>query len=338
MIRLISLLGALSVSVLSLQSHAAGTAAGTEIENQASVSYNAGAGTVTADSNVVKVKVQELVSATMQSQDAGDVAVSPTQTGAVLKFMLTNTGNGNEAFVLTANNLTGDDFDASNFTFYSDSDGSGDFDSSTDTLLTANTSPSLAADESLVIWVTSDIPSALADNDSADVQIAALSKTFSDASNSSPSPGDSVATAGDNATDAVYGSSGLVADQATLVVSAISVNIVKSRIAINDQFGGTQPVPGAEVDYRITITVTGNGDANDLIVTDPLPSELTLKDGVSGTITVSLDNGATSNDETAASDTDSATYDANTSTISVDLGTVTSGADPILIDFTTVIQ
>lgn len=330
--------GLFTLALFANESMAAGTLAGTSIENQATVTYDAGAGTVSASSGIVTVEVQELINATIISQDSGNVSVSSPQTDAYLKFQLTNTGNGTEAFEISQQNLTGsDDFDATFSSGYID-DGDGIFEPGTDDVVYNNaTPPSISPDASIVIWVASTIPSSIPDGDTAEVQVKALSKTFSDDAQTSPSAGDVVNNQGDSSTDAVMGTSGANADdEATFVVSAIDVAVAKMVSAVRDNLGGgsgTQPVPGAEVDYTLTVTVTGTGDADNISVSDPLPTELKLKDGISGVIRV---GGV---DETATSaDSDGTSYDANTNTITVDLGTVTAGAAAIAIEFTTIIQ
>jgi len=327
-----------SLTVIATPSWATGTTAGTSIANQATLTYDAGAGTVSAQSNTVTVKVDELVRATVLSQDSSkQVAVSAGDTNQVLKFQLSNTGNGSEAFQITAANLTGDDFDTGSFTIYMDATGNGnegDFDIATDTLLSGGLTPELAADESIVLWIVTDIPAVLTDGDKADVQMVARSNTFVTGGNNNPNTGDVIANAGDGNTNAVYGSTGIIADNASFVMSAIAVTMTKAISEIRDNLGqnGSQPVPGAEVDYVLTVSVTGSGTANSVVVSDPLPAELALQGGINGTITV---NGS---DLTATSlDSDNASYDANTNTITVNLGSVASG-NTTTIEFTTIIQ
>jgi uncharacterized repeat protein (TIGR01451 family) len=329
--------GLFSLALMANESMALGTQAGTSIENQATVTYTAGAGTVSAASGKVYVTVQELINANIVSQDSANVSISSPQTNAYLKFQLTNTGNGDEGFAISQQNLTGaDNFDVTFSNAYID-DGDGIFDPAIDTLYDNSNPQVLAPDASMVIWVASTVPSGISDGNTADVQVTALSKTFSDDGQTSPSAGAVVNGQGDAATDAVMGTSGANADDdATFIVSDIDVAIVKAISAVRDNLGGgagNQPVPGAEVDYTLTVTVTGTGDADNISVSDPLPTELKLKDGITGVITV----GGVA--ETASSaDSDGTSYDANTNTITVDLCTVTAGDPAIAIQFTTVIQ
>lgn len=339
----LKVLGAiLGLTLISPFTIAAGTTAGTTISNQATVTYDAGAGQVTATSSAVSITVQELVNATIQNQQVGDLAVGAGETNAVMKFNLSNTGNGSEAFTINASNITGDQFDVSNTRYYLD-DGDNNFNTG-DALLVGGVTPTIAANGNITIWVLADIPTtttaggSIVDGNKADIIITAQANTFLNAtpSNANPNQGDVVNSAGDASTDAVFGGTGTISDNATYVVSAISVTIVKTIEAKDNHFAANSAllVPGADITYQLLVTVTGNGSANNVVVTDPLPSSLALKGGiVNGKINV---NGV---DLTASSaDTDNASYDANTNTITVNLGTVAAGAAATPILFTTVIQ
>ena len=91
---------------------AAGTLAGTDIENIASATCDTPSGPVTVQSNTVIIKVDELLDVAEASTDSGNRNTAPGFVGNVLAYRVTNTGNGDEAFALTANtNNGGDDFD-----------------------------------------------------------------------------------------------------------------------------------------------------------------------------------------------------------------------------------
>lgn len=320
---------------------ALGTTAGTDIQNQATVTYSSGAGTVTALSNTVSVKVDELVRGTLQSQDnSKEVSVAVGTNNAAMKFQLTNTGNGNEAFKIDPANLTGDQFDTGTFTVYLDAIGNGNegsFNVASDTLLNTGITPTLSPDESITLWIVTNIPTGLVDADRADVQVSVTSETFNNASNTSPTSGDVVLNGGDNSTHAVYGVTTPFTDTATFIVSAVGLTITKAISAIRDNLGqsGAQPVPGAEVDYVLTVNISGTGTANSVIITDPLPSQLLLKDTTGGIITVDSVQ-MTAN----TADSDDASYDQATNTITVNLGdVVVNGSNATsTIQFTAVIQ
>ena len=130
-------------------------------------------------------------------------------------------------------------------------------------------------------------------------------------------------------------------NDARFIVTAIEVTIVKAISSVSDNLGqnGANRVPGADVEYTLTVTVTGLGEATNLIVSDELPAELLLKEGEHGIIKVSKSGGA-EEDMTAEDDAskDDAKYNEGNNTISVDLGTITAGDPASTIRFTTVIQ
>lgn len=325
----------LALVLVATNAMALGTTAGTSINNTATVNYNVGASSLTATSTQVTIKVQELINATLESKNAGKQQnVAPGQSNAALSFELTNTGNGDEAFVLTQQNLTGDQFDTIADNIYVD-DGDGIFEPLIDAVYVPT---SLAPEESIALWIASkDISNTQNNGDRADILVNALSKTFSDAGNSNPAQGDTVTGQGDGSTDAIHAISGPANDTATFVIdnSAINMVIEKSITGVRDGItaAGNQYIPGSEVDYLITVEVTGTGDATAVVVKDPLPTELKLKNESTGVINID-GNPYTAN----IPDNDGASYDANTRTITVELGNITAGSAIKNITFTTVIQ
>lgn len=333
--QLITLTAFVMANLLAMNIHAEGTSAGTIISNSATVNYNVGASAMSATSTPVTITVQELINATLESKDAGkEQNVAPSQNNAALKFELTNTGNGNEAFILTQENLTGDQFNTTLDNVYID-DGDGIFEPATDVIYTPT---SLAPDASITLWIASkDFTNTQSSGDRADIRANALSQTFSVAGKINPAIGDSVSGGGDSGTTAIHATSGPSTDTATFIVdtSAIVMDIQKSITNVRDSIttSGDQAIPGAEVDYLIAVQVTGSGNATTVIVTDPLPSELKLKNESTGIINVD-GTPLTAN----IPDADGAYYDANTRTITVELGDITAGTATKNITFTTVIQ
>lgn len=254
---------------------AVGTSAGVDISSRATVDYTiAGASGITTSAPVV-LRVGETIDLTVSWQDGANVAVNSPDTGRVIHFLLSNTGNGNDSYTLDVlNTLTGDQFNPAFVSIYLDADGNGLFDSATDTLYTAgNNDPVLAADTSLAIFVLNNIPPSLNSGDLGNSQLNATSNTLSG------TPGTSLAGAGENNSVAVVGNSGGTAnDTATYIISGTAVALVKSVI-ITDPLGGNRPVTGATLRYRIDVTVTGPGTANGLVITDPIPTNTTYVAG-----------------------------------------------------------
>lgn len=261
-----ALCAALSI-IAAPSAFAAGTLAGTDIENIAEATYDTPSGPVTIQSNTVVIKVDELLDVTVDWSDPGGVTTAPGATGNVLTYQVTNTGNGSEAFALTANTANGgDDFDPSLTQIVLDTNGNGVYDAGVDTVYVPGTNdPVLAPDQSIRIFVITSTPVGVTDGNRADVSLLAVARTGSGA------PGTSFAGAGQGGGNAVVGSTGADAsDNGFLAVQAASVTLVKSA-TILDPFGGSRPVPGAVITYSIAANVSGSGSLANLVITDAIP-------------------------------------------------------------------
>lgn len=290
--------------------YAAGTLAGTDIQNIASANYDTPSGPVTIQSNTVIIKVDELLDVTVATTDSGDINTAPGFVGNVLAFRVTNTGNGDEAFGLTANTANGgDDFDATFQKIVIDTDDNGVFDPGIDVdYIPGTNEPVIGPDQSKNFFIITTTPVGVADLDRAAVGLTAVALTGSGA------PGTPFAGAGQGGGDAVVGLSGATsADSGFLAVQAASVTLVKSA-TILDPFGGTRAVPGAIVTYSIAANVTGSGSLANLVITDPIPVSAQYE---VGTITLQA---ATLTD---AADADAADY--NGTRVRVVAGTVPAG-------------
>ena len=287
---------------------ASGVSAGVLIENTASASYTANSTTQTTTSNTVTLKVDEVLDVAVASQESGPVGVTTT---AVLRFKVTNTGNGPEAFTLTANPaIAGNAFDATITGLAIDVNGNGVFDAGIDTVLANGaTSPVLAADQPLDVLVLVSIPAGAAANATSKVELGAAAIT------GTGTPGRLFAGAGVGGGDAVVGASGAAAAaQATLIVNKVVVTLAKSA-TVADPFGGSRPVPSAEITYSIVATVTGNGSVTGLAITDAIPTGSTYQPN-----TLTLEGAALSD----AADADAG--EAAATGVAVQLGTVAAGA------------
>ena len=300
---------AIAAALVTTPAHAGGVKAGTLIENTASATYDGGAGPVTIPSNTITVKVDELLDVTVTSRDSGPVSAAPGS--AVLTFELTNTGNGPEAYTLTANPaVAGNDFDTTVNGIAVDTNGNGVYDPGVDEMLTGPaTTAAIAADASLTVFVLVTIPGGVADGDQSDVSLLAEAVTGTGA------PGTAFAGQGAGGGNAIVGSTGANATATgSLSVGITDVDLIKSA-TVRDPFGGTGIVPGATITYAIRAEVRGSGSVSDLVVTDAAPADTTY---VAGSLKL---DGATLTD---AADADAGR--SGTSGISVDLGTVSGGS------------
>lgn len=303
---------------------AAGTAAGTIINNSATVDFILAGTPVTQTSNVASITVVERIEVVLTLQSP-QLVVAPAEPGRSLLFTLTNTGNGNETFSLAMNSLLpGDDFDPVPAVpgIYFDSDGSGDISPGDAAYVPGTNDPALPPDTSIDILLVNDIPGAVANGNVGRSELTASSTTGTGA------PGDDFPGLGDGGVDAVIGATGGVAAQTgEYVVGDVQVDVVKS-VAVTDPFGGDQPTPGATLTYTIAIEVMNTGTAVASVFRDPIPLDTTY---VAGSIT--LNGGAMSD----AVDADAGELDSTgAATVVVRLGDLTqiSGSQTVAFQVT----
>ncbi len=307
---------------------AVGTVAGTDIDNVAEVSYEVSGSEVTETSNNVVVTVAEVLDVVVTLQSPPK-PVAPGDAAEELLFRVTNTGNGNEAFSLVLDSaLAGDDFNpvpSAPSSIYFDTDGSGDLSAGDTPYNPGVNDPVLAPDAAVDVFIVNDIPAGVLDGQIGRSLLDAAATTGSGA------PGTVFAGAGDAGVDAVAGNSGANDDDTgEYVVSDVQLAIAKSA-AVADQFGGTEPIPGAQITYTIVVTPSGGGTAANSLFNDRVPANTTY---VPGTITV---NGTPMSD---APDADAAQLItlAGDPTVNVLLGDLTSASGPQTIVFTVTID
>jgi uncharacterized repeat protein (TIGR01451 family) len=254
---------------------AAGTAAGTSIQNTAQVSYTVGGSPVTTPSNTNTITVAERldVNVTLQS---GPLSVQGGDVKRALVLRVTNTGNGDEAFSLAMSSaIAGDNFDPvpSSPAIYFDTDASGDLSPADSPYIAGSNDPLLAADAFVTVLIVNDIPTGLANGAIGRSRLTAQSKTGTGV------PGTVIAGGGTGGVDAVVGSSGAASNAAgEYVVSDVSVSNLKSATVL-DPFGGSEPVPGARITYQIVVGATGTGTAANSVIDDAIPANTTFVPG-----------------------------------------------------------
>jgi len=301
-------LGVLSLLAFAGHAQAVGTPAGTSIVNTASVTYTNEFGAVlSVNSNPATVQVDEVLNVTVANLDAGNVAVSSPDADKPLTFRITNTGNGSETFRLTANlALAGDQFDPVFDRIVVDSNGNGVFDPALDTVYVSGTNdPVLNPDQSVVVFLVSDIPGGFSNGE---VGLASLTAS---AATGTGAPGATFPGAGTGGGAAVVGATGGAdTDQNGYVAPSATTNFVKTQ-SVSDPFGGSNPIVGATVTYTLTFTVGGTGSVDNGLISDPIPANTSY---VAGSLTL---NGAPLTD---GADADAGRFTG--SAIEVSLGTL----------------
>lgn len=281
---------------------AAPTPAATIISNIATLNYDVGGTPESITSNAASFTVDELIDVALTWQDAGPVSVNSPDTDKPLTFLLSNIGNGPESFSLSLNNsLAGDAFDpnlGASGSIYLENGLQAGFQASgpnADTIYIPGTNdPNLAAGASRTIYVNSNIPASLSNGNTGLVKLTASSRTPGAAG---AMPGITLPGQGVGGVNAVIGSTRAEASQnGSYLVSGLTVTVDKAVLSPPDPIQ-----PGSILNYRITVTVSGSGTAANLVITDPLPAELTF---VPGSIVIS-----------AADSDDTAQFSSNTVTV-----------------------
>lgn len=285
--------------------YAGGTDANTTVSNTFTLDYkvstvdqtqieNSGAPTV--------FTVDRLVNLTVAS--SGTTAVAPGAQDQELIFSLTNFGNYTQAYELSVVNEGSDDFTATAITilyYVDDGDNafepdSGDGSSITYSSLTSD----VPKDRRLWVVVQGDIPPSLNDEDEDILTLVAdtLEPTTSilgtpgaaviadpDATNSMTGTAENVLADGSGTSNEAAGDGDHSASSTFIVASADidaakTVSIFSENGAGCDTIPGTPAtgeqyaIPGACVEYLITINNTGGTDATDLTINDVLPEHL----------------------------------------------------------------
>ncbi len=286
----------------------AGTEAGTDITNQATLSYSAG-GVAQPDvtSNTDTFKVDKKVDMVLVTTDTAQTEVTPGQQDQITNYEFRNEGNANQYFKFTIDNLANDqeaDYntlkdndDVNNLEIQCTyTDGSG----TTQTATWANSfTIEVKQDTNATCQVRADIKTDAQggkDRDVMNVELLATAVTDSSGNTaeteSSSDTQDSVdVVLADGVSGNTLGSSdsgkgdtpkdGKEAARSgyKIVTPVLSVN--KTSCVISDPVNDTnnpKRIPGAIIRYMFDITNTGTGDVNNLKITDTIDSNLDLTD------------------------------------------------------------
>ncbi|MFL6617076.1 MAG: hypothetical protein ACJ8MH_00655 [Povalibacter sp.] len=327
MVRSVSMVWLLLLAMLaSATARAAGTPAGTSIPSTAQVTYTLGGSSQSTSSNTVTVIVAEILDVVVTV--GSTKTVSPGAAQQALLFTVTNTGNGNEAFPLTALSagVTGDDFDPqlASTAIYFDSDNSNDFSAADIAYVPGSNDPALAPDANVRVLVLNNIPAVVADGAHGRTQLTATART------GSGTAGTVFAGQGDGGLDAVTGTSGASRTQfGEYIVAGLQLSAVKTQTIV-DSFGGTRAVPGARINYQVIVAVAGSGTAPAAVFSDSIPANTSY---VAGSLQL---NGASLSDLADADVGELVSTPAPQ--VRIQLGDLTQAAGPQTISFAVTIN
>jgi uncharacterized repeat protein (TIGR01451 family) len=332
------------------QAFAAGTVAGTAVNNIATVNYSVGGTAQTAvNSNTSSFVVDRRINMTV-AQSGGTTAVAPGATGQVIAFTVTNNSNSVQDFKLDAMNLTGDQFNGTITGVFVESGATAGYQAGADT---ATFIDELAPDASITVYVIATMPAGIVTGNTANVSLQATA-----AQSTNATTGAYVATVGTLAADALETNTG-TADNATFtdtvfgdaagtytgdvaengkhsannsyVVSTAAITVAKSSTVINDPFNGTsspKAIPGATVEYCLVVSnASGGAAASSVVLTDVVPTQTTYVTGSMKSGTGATCNGGTVTTLTDSSaDGDNASFNTGTTTVSVGTASIAAGS------------
>ena len=305
-------------------SYAAGTAAGTSINNAAQLQYTQGINTLTANSNTASFRVDEIINVRVTAPAVPATVFSPDQNKALL-FLVTNVGNGPESFNLNVNLApsVADQFDplpGGTGQLFIDVNGNGTFEPGTDTPVSGPVT--IAPDQSLRVLVVSNIPAGRNNGDLGVVTLTAVSATPGAAAAPVGTilAGAGTPVGGGPPVNAIIGvgaagrpdSGSDDAANGAYQVSSVNIIIAKALLSVTSPAGVTTTgcnvasppaacaviIPGTRVTYRITLTVSGSGTAQAVQFSDAIPTNTTWVagslrvDGAARTDAADGDNGS----------------------------------------------
>jgi uncharacterized repeat protein (TIGR01451 family) len=308
--------------LLSQQALAAGTSAGVTVSNQAQVDYEVAtiaqepilsdpAGNsvpgLGSGANPTTFVVDNRVDFTLVEFGLiGATQVNPGQANAVTTFELTNTGNETQDYALSPANLAttvvvngnADTADMSNLRVFADTNGSGDFNAGDLTFV-----DELGEDASILVFVVADAPISLVNGDVGNVEITATTHDSGTVGVLDPITTDDAGIPDVTGTVQVVfadDSLGVVGDgietaQDGYIVSSAALTITKTSQVLSDPFNlGVNPkaIPGATIEYTITVQNNGVVDAEQVQIGDVLDANLTLLLGQYGGDDVQIDVGS----------------------------------------------
>jgi len=277
---------------------AVGTDAGTPINNTATVDYKVGGvDQLAITSPQTTFLVDQVVDFVVAEADGADTAVGAGEQDAVARFTVTNTGNETQDFALSVLDLVGgtvfslDTIQTDALTIFVDVNDNDVYDAGIDTatFIEDLVADDTAAANEISVFVLGDIPGSAVPTDAANIELTATAYKV----DAAPALGTIEAETGGNdgqgTVEIIFsaavdsGATATAAGQDGYLVGLASLAAVKTSTVVLDPLGQTSPlalaIPGAFVQYEVTITNTGGLAATEVQVTDAIQGELTFATG-----------------------------------------------------------
>lgn len=354
----LSLLFRLGITVSALllgqQALAVGTDAGVLVSNQATVAYTVGVvvqtpiesspgGNSTPGAGApTTFLVDRRVDFTLIETSGGPTTpVAPGDNNVVASFTLTNNGNAIMDFRLGVLDFAGAVFgnnDSTNLVNYRVRVGNGQGAGGTPTLADLDFVDELGEEGVVEIYVFADAPATVLNGQYANIQLTA---TAADDALAAATVGvldaDLAQSPGVDDPDVIEsvfadaGNDGLEqAEDSYEIIAAAALTITKLATVFSDPFSSGKALPGAVIEYVITIdNTTGVVAALGVSISDTIQvADVTLQDGVydSGAANVSFTGGTFCNADAADADLDGCSYNAGTGALVIAVPDVAAGS------------
>lgn len=314
-LKLLSASSLLSVMLAAAAPAYANTDANTLITNNVSVTYSVGGVNQTPPGSELTATTsfrvdRKILFSVSEKTATGTTSVTSGQQDAIVSYTIVNSSNDTLDFSLAASNTPNttsvgggrgsDSIDTANFEYAIDLDGSGTLNGA-EAFVSSLTLNDVLKDTTVHVLVRSDIPVA-ANGSIAVIQLQATALN---------SNGSAITAVGDGDTNTADVATGtfqtIFAEDLTPVqgnasrngiswayddytVSAAVLNVVKTSVVISDGVSVSNPkaVPGAVVEYCISVTNTGPATATNISISDVVPTNTTFVNNsvyLNGTVT-----------------------------------------------------
>lgn len=334
---------------------AAGTTQGTSITNNVNVNFQVGGVAQTqASASDVFVVDRKVIFSLAEKAPTGTTSVNPGQTGQITTFVLTNTSNDTLDFTITPSQLVGgtaahggtDAFDVTSFLVCLDANADNTCDAAATATLTVN---DLIADANTTILVLGNIPLSATNGQVAGVSLSAAAlnsngTAITAATDATVNGAGTVETifadtakSGNGGTSAARDGIDVATDDYT--VSAAVLSVFKTSRIISDGVSSSnfKSVPGAVVEYCISVAnAAGGATATNISISDLVPTNTTYQAGtirVNGTVTSpgASQTCAAGTVVTDASDADAGSFGTPANTVAGTLNNIAGGSSSALI-------
>jgi uncharacterized repeat protein (TIGR01451 family) len=322
---------------------AVGTQSGLTISNIATVDYQVGGvgqtqlfsstdGLTPDGTDPTTFAVDNMVDLTVVSQDGLTIPVAPGTNDRVLEFLVTNTGNTTQGYLLSVANGALNQIPMGSVEIWIDDPvgaSPGVYDLA-DTLYVAATNagdldPNGGTDD-MTVFIVADTPLAAADGDVDDYDLLA---TTTNASTAVVTVDTVLNTAG--GVEVLFVDSvgpadpdpvnpdGTHSDSGSYTVGSATLTVSKTAV-VDDGLGGTFAIPGATVTYTIVVANTGGTAATSVVISDAIPVNSTY---VAASITLN----AVAQTDASDSPVDESDHNVTTAgAVTVDIASLAGGA------------